>query len=171
MKKVIVTGHTSGIGSALFNYFSKNNTVIGVSKSTGFDITSAKDRLEIVSLSVDADIFINNAYNNFDDSQLNMLIEITESWKNTDKLIINVSSRYTHNDHLYCTSKLKLDNFCKEFEYKNPYILNIKPGLVDTPRVVDSTDIKMSVNNVVSVIEFALNNKTEFKIHSITFGK
>lgn len=172
MKKIIITGHTSGIGSALFDYFSKDNITIGVARSTGFDISIAEDRLKIVTLSNDADIFINNAYNNFDDSQLNMLTEITESWKHTNKLIINISSRYTSDNHPYCTTKLKLDNFCKMFEYKSPYILNIKPGLVDTPRVAYNTSSsKMNTKNIISVIEFALNNQAQFKIHSITFGK
>jgi hypothetical protein len=57
--RVVITGHTGGLGLAFFNYFKqRNDDVIGVSRSTGFILP---DKFEEVSiLAENADLFINN---------------------------------------------------------------------------------------------------------------
>ena len=82
MKKIVVTGHSKGLGKAIANYFESdpNNIVIGFSRTNGFNIANAEKRAEIVKASADADIFVNNAYNFHDDSQTFMLQELYASW-------------------------------------------------------------------------------------------
>jgi hypothetical protein len=166
--KVIITGHTQGLGLAFGNYF-KGHEVVGFSRSTGHDITDLITRNKIFETLQDANIFINNAYNNFDDAQLQLLIGAYNLWQGTDKIIINVSSRYTSGSEKYCKDKTEQDVFCKSKEFTLPYIINLKPGLVDTNRVKHIHGKKLSVEEVVAVLDFALN--TGCKIHSITFGK
>jgi NADP-dependent 3-hydroxy acid dehydrogenase YdfG len=84
-----ITGHTQGIGKALFERLSPN--VIGFSRSTGYNINSKADRSRIIEESKDCDIFINNAYSSF--GQVSMLIDLFLEWKDLDKKIINVGSR------------------------------------------------------------------------------
>ena len=116
------------------------------------------------------DIFVNNAYNDYDDSQLLMLREMFDVWKNTDKIIINISSRYTNGNNEYSFTKKQLNEFCEKNVYNTLYILNINPGLVDSDRVKNIQGKKMNTAEILSIIDFALNNRSKFKIHNITFG-
>ncbi len=84
-----ITGHTQGIGYAIYNRLMPN--IIGFSKSTGYDITNSSDRRRIISESRHCDCFINNATDGF--GQTELLIELFYEWKNQDKTIINVGSR------------------------------------------------------------------------------
>jgi len=87
--KYAITGHTYGVGEALYKRLSPN--AIGFSKSTGYDITNKEDRLRIIKEAYDCDVFINNAPAAF--GQTYMLIELFNAWKNLNKTIINVGSR------------------------------------------------------------------------------
>ena len=58
--KCVITGHTSGIGKALQEYFLKDNwEVVGMSRSNGYDIQYSLDR--IITDSKGCDLFINCA--------------------------------------------------------------------------------------------------------------
>jgi hypothetical protein len=165
---IAITGHTRGLGKALFEHFQLEN-VIGFSRSNGYNIASPTARSAILDKIKDADIFINNAYNNYDDSQLKLLTSVYDLWKGLDKTIINISSRYTTGPEKYCKDKELQDIFCKSKEFTLPYIINLKPGLIDTDRVNHILGNRLSVNEVVDVLDFALNSSC--KIHTITFGK
>ena len=59
----MITGHTSGIGKAIFDKFSeryRSHEIIGMSRSNGYDIE--KDFDKVVDEAAGAEIFINNAY-------------------------------------------------------------------------------------------------------------
>ena len=61
-KKIIITGHTKGIGKAIFDKFTEVSChkIIGMSRSNGYDIE--KDFDKIVEEATGADFFVNNAY-------------------------------------------------------------------------------------------------------------
>lgn len=61
-KKIIITGHTHGIGKAIYDKFTEISCreIIGMSRSNGYDIDKDFDR--IVEEATGAEIFINNAY-------------------------------------------------------------------------------------------------------------
>ena len=60
--KIVITGHTKGIGKAIFDKFTEVSCheIIGMSRSNGYDIE--KDFDKIVQEATGAEIFINNAY-------------------------------------------------------------------------------------------------------------
>lgn len=87
--KYAITGHTYGIGAALYNKFLPN--AVGFSKSTGYDITTYEARKRIIHEVQDCDVFINNAPAGF--GQAEMCLELWYEWKNQHKTIINVGSR------------------------------------------------------------------------------
>lgn len=60
--KIVITGHTSGIGKAIFDKFTEVSCheIIGMSRSNGYDIE--KDFDKVVEEATGAEIFINNAY-------------------------------------------------------------------------------------------------------------
>ena len=91
-KRVVITGHSSGIGAKFFEYYSRAGAqVLGFDRKSGYDIGTEEARKRIRLDCVDADIFINNAFH--PTGQLEMLKEIVELWGLTDKKIVNISSK------------------------------------------------------------------------------
>lgn len=178
--KIAITGHTTGIGKAIFENFSlAGHNCLGFSRSNGYDISSKESRSAILSQSLSCDIFVNNATTYKDDSQLRLLTGIYEIWKNdTRKIIINLSSRAgdlihssTYPYPAYAKQKFDLDQFC-ESQMRGPWIINLKPGFVDTESVAymnDPTWPKMNVCVLPKIIEFCLDNQMHFKVKSMTF--
>ncbi len=170
MQKVVVTGHTKGIGKSISNYFEQQGyLVVGFARSTGCDISKETDRQQILEELAEADIFVNNAYKNFDTSQLELLKAAFGMWQDQSKLIINISSRAAGEmNTLYATTKLEQDNFCSQNRCQAPRIINLKPGLVNTTRVANVPGNRLTTDQFVQMLDFILKNP--IKIHSITFG-
>lgn len=70
--KVVITGHTYGLGKALYEHFPNAH---GLARSTGFDIE--KDFDAVVSEINGCDLFINNAYANH--SQVKLFNAVKDS--------------------------------------------------------------------------------------------
>lgn len=83
---IAITGHTKGFGKALFD----STESIGFSRSNGYDITKDNDRAKIISEIKNCDVFINNACDNY--GQIDMLYDVYDAWKDTNKTIISVGS-------------------------------------------------------------------------------
>lgn len=170
--KIAVTGNTQGIGKEISDYFLKQgHEIVGFSRTNNYNISSSEARKKILNQLDEFDIFVNNAYNNFDNSQELLLSEIIDYWKNKEKIIINISSRWTDSNNKYCQHKQAIDQLCNQYKNSKVYIINLKPGLTDTKRVKNIQGIKMDPKSIVSIIEFALSNVNNFRVHSITFGK
>lgn len=168
--KVVITGHTRGIGKAIYEYFKKDskNILIGFSKSTFCDISKEIDRQIILKELIDTDIFVNNAYNNDDDSQNILLEKCFKLWKTKKKIIINVSSIASNWPiNKYAIFKYKQDKFCQKNVYEYPRIINLRPGYVDTDMVRNKDRVKMVCEDVVTVLDYVL--KSNINIHDITF--
>jgi nucleoside-diphosphate-sugar epimerase len=171
--KIVITGHTSGIGLALYNYFKDNYNCIGCSLSTGYDISNPEAREKIVKLTEDCAVFINNAYSDvFVDSQLDLLKSVYDSWTDKNKILINISSRITEFDNLndpwlerYAEAKLRQDQYCR-----GKTIVNLKLGAIDTPRIQLMDVEKLKTADVVKVVDFILSNYNSFKITTLTVG-
>lgn len=169
--KIAITGHSRGIGLALYDYFSKNHDVIGFSKSTGYNIANNDNRQRIAKQSADCDMFVNNAYSDFvPEAQLELLKLMHQQWQSSDKIIINISSRFTESNNIYSNAKRELDDYCLTNSRSSVYITNLKPGLTDTVRVQSMSGIKMSTTSIVEVVDFILINKNNFRVHNISFG-
>ena len=173
---IAITGHTSGIGLSLKEYFeSSGDQVLGFSRTTGHDITSSVHRQTIVNAAEHCDIFINNAYNNFDSSQLEMLKLVYNKWAGLNKVIFNVSSRVGDFEpaspalKLYQYTKQAQDDYCAG-KVRLPQVINLRLGTTDTPRMQSVTGPKMSTDQVISIIKFVLEHREEFCVSSITAG-
>lgn len=61
-KKIIITGHTRGIGKAIYDKFTEVSCreIVGMSRSNGYDIEADFDK--IVAEAEGCELFINNAY-------------------------------------------------------------------------------------------------------------
>jgi nucleoside-diphosphate-sugar epimerase len=175
--KIAITGHSRGIGAAIASYFSEQgHEIVGFSKSTGHDISQQETREQILELANDCDIFVNNAFV-FDEanSQLEMLKMMTRKWVGQDKMIINIGSRSgdSFDDPSfpfpnYAKMKYKQDQYCR-VPSRFPYIINLRPGTVDTDMTKTRMVRKMDTSSITKVLHFILENKNEFLIRSITF--
>jgi hypothetical protein len=69
-KKIVITGHTNGIGKAIYDKFNEISCreIVGMSRSNSYDIE--KDFDKIVEEATGAELFINNAYR--DEQQLKL---------------------------------------------------------------------------------------------------
>ena len=56
--KIALTGHTKGIGKAIKDVLEPENTVIGFSRTNGFNINNPQ---AIFDIAKDCDVFVNNA--------------------------------------------------------------------------------------------------------------
>lgn len=179
MAKIVVTGHTSGIGKAIYEYFSRdpNNQMFGFSRSNGYPIGTHEVRTKIVEFSYDADIFVNNAHNRIgdahDDSQLVLLRRMFNQWKGQNKLIINISSIAPASEQqtAYSLVKLGLDKFCESKTFQLPHIINLKPNwvMVESLRTLIGNQPHMTTSQLVDVLDFCL--KSPIRINQITFQK
>ena len=176
--KIAITGHTSGIGKAIFDALTVSYDVIGLSRTNGFDITTDLGRSKIIDAAYDCDIFINNAFDyvNYTDAQFVVGKKIFDAWHNEEKYIVNISSRVNDFDQIeyqnYADVKLQLDEFYNEnVAYARPYIINFRPGATDTRVMRHSTADKMSPEHVASVVKFVIDNLQNFKIRNITLHK
>jgi hypothetical protein len=72
--KIVITGHTRGLGKAFYEHFIKDptNTVIGLSRSQGTDVSSSLDK--VLEISKNCDLFINNAYSGLAQNKLVKLL-------------------------------------------------------------------------------------------------
>lgn len=76
--KIAITGHTSGLGLSIYNYFKQKPdcVVTGISRATGFDLKTDADKVVELVKTNNYDYFFNNAY--IDDVQSKLLRELSE---------------------------------------------------------------------------------------------
>ena len=142
--KILITGHTRGIGKAIFDLFKENGFACkGVSKSTGYDIEDDTDR--IVDMVKSFGYVVLNAYKH--DSQTIMLKKIIEKYQNFNKKIAVITStsgtsagedeNFNEPDYVeYCQHKKNLidcvSNAQQELIKKPLSVFDICPDVVDT---------------------------------------
>lgn len=136
--KIVITGHTSGVGEATFSLLkSLGHTVIGLSRSNNYDINDV-DRVVNKIIAEDPDVFINNAYSK--NTQTEILKKVYEKFSNKEKFIINVCSVASliptcHEDYNmeYASDKRNQRVFCEKvnFDYSKKDFNNVKCRLTN----------------------------------------
>ena len=159
MNKIIaITGHTKGIG---YSIASNYDNVIGFSRSNGYDIDNEDDRKKIIYRSQDCNVFINNAHSKF--SQINLLYELFESWKNKQKHIINIGSVSSDGikNHVwkYSIYKTALDKACEQLSNLDSecHISLVKFGYVGTERILSRENPPVSYIDVSDAADAVIN--------------
>jgi len=89
--KIGITGHSKGLGEAIYNKLNKMNEVIGFSRTNGYDIQSPNNIIEKLE---NCDIFINNVY--YETHQSNLFFKLFQKWNDLEKTIININSSSIH---------------------------------------------------------------------------
>lgn len=143
--KFVITGHTSGIGKAIF----ENYGGVGLSKSTGFNIITD----DIVPYLDSETIFINNAFTLTQPfSQIRLLYDSVKICRK----VICIGSN-TRIEGIYKTTKDALNIACQDLFYNGYNVTNIRLGKVDTPYQQNYYGKKISINTVIKTIDFILS--------------
>ena len=160
--KVAITGHTGAIGSEICKLL---DDVKGFSRSNGYDIRT--DRDQILMEADECDVFINLA--NSDYAATDMLIELFDEWKDTQKQIINIGSAiadyYDMRTDLasYAAQKAALKQVAKMFNHQKTSceVKYVSFGYIDTPRMrekyPEATD-RMSIEEAARIICSLISN-------------
>ena len=156
MMKCTITGHTFGIGKRLYDHFTALGwEVQGFSRSNGFDLNDKLD--EIVELSKDSDLFINNAF--VKTHQLDLLNRLEGI---VPKIIVMGSIAGDYYEQMYpsCRSygeiKHQLEQRCKQLSStSSSSILYMKISMLEN---AISCDHPILYADVVLAIDWWLSN-------------
>tara|TARA_Y100000114_G_scaffold101330_1_gene94499 strand:- start:3868 stop:4446 length:579 start_codon:yes stop_codon:yes gene_type:complete len=181
--RIFITGHTRGIGKAVFDlYKSKNYLCYGVSKSTGLDID--KDCDVIVKQMANFKYIVLNAYAK--DSQLKMLKEIIRNYQHDEKHVAVITSTSGTSAGMdrsfkeqeynwYCKNKKELIEFIEKSQqdlYDKPIqIYDICPDTVKTDMSEGLWEEypKLLAEEVAECVEMCFTKK--FNINKIVLQK
>jgi hypothetical protein len=170
--KIIITGHTSGLGKYLYNQFKNSGHEIeGISRSNGFDLLTDIDR--VIEISNGCDLFINNT--NASKCQIELLNRLHDK---VDKMIImgSIAGDYDqliNND--YSKNKKELSERCKQLSLLvGNKLLHLNISMLED---AVSSDNLITYKEVYDTIEFWIKNPRisnlnfEFKLTPFTLEK
>lgn len=162
--EIVITGHTSGLGKALFDHYSLKHSVKGLSRSNGYDIT--KDQEKILQEIQGSDLFINCAYNGQAQEQL-----LLSSVNKVSNIVVIGTTMQTIDEFLnfpYIADKRQLAEQCRQLSIDptvntNILLLNIsflprKEGSlmntdnhIDYVHVIDTVDYWLKYKNIAEI--------------------
>ncbi len=184
-KSIAVTGHTSGIGKGIYEYFQSHGyNVKGFSKDTGFDISVKENVDRIVELTRDCDLFFNNAYSGYAQVELaklwhqqhwsdrhyfintssmaaEPLAEIPKNFPwltpyGEEKYAINKVSWEINHSGSKCKSIVIMPGVCQTNFY-NPYDTETQNGLELYNRVMETNSI-ITVDDLVRTVDLVIQS-------------
>lgn len=172
MPSLAVTGHTSGIGAAAAAHFAaKGWSVKGFSRRNGYDVGA--DAARVVAEARGCDVFLNNAHK--DAAQVELLYALWELWKDEDKLIVNLGSLSSEGiipqQGRYPCYKAALDKACEQLQSvpSSCRVVNLRPGLVDTPMTAHREGRKLAPADVVRVLDWVVSQPADFYVKDVSF--
>jgi len=184
--KIAVTGHTRGIGKAIYAKLSSSHTVRGYSITEGYDIANEHIRKKILQDISNFDVFVNNAFHKT--GQTKLLQDCIELWDGAKekKLIIHINSKSIYmkqevdrildnkdgdDVHVidYIKSKQEQQSIINEARSKvNPSIINILLGPVETDLANVLRCRKLDIIDVANAVAFGIDNKDNMLLQEIT---
>jgi len=183
--KIAITGHTNGIGRAIYDKLKEEHSVVGFSPANGYNISNERSRNSIVEQAKNFDVFINNAFHKT--GQTILLQEFIKIWNNCrGKLIVHISSKLIlmelkidKNIRGAESQGVKVKDYVKSKQEQQQIILesrksqgpsvsNISPGPVNTELGSILTCKKLDPNDVANAVLFCIDNKDTMLLEEIT---
>lgn len=162
--KIVITGHTRGLGLHIYNHFvNLGHEVIGLSKSNGYDLETDIEKVINFVKDSNCDCFFNNAY--FDIAQGILIKELAEHTKviTSGSMAANGYALYKVQNP-YCIAKYKIEMIHIDIKRNNPLpMLLLKMGYLEN--YLDKDPIKYS--EILSAIDFWFTNT---RVSLIEFG-
>ena len=162
--KIAITGHSQGIGLAIADRLNQHD-IHGLSRTNGYDITNTS---QIINAVRDCDVFINNAYHSY--CQTELLSTLYLEWQDLNKIIINIGSAVTAyprtevllNDQPwpYRDHKISLEKEFRKLAWQgtNCRLALINPGATDTTMMQAHNCIKLNPIEIAKAVELVLTN-------------
>lgn len=158
--KIVITGHSAGIGQALTKILQeKDYEIVGMSRRNGYNIRSIP---KLASTIEPCDMFINNAQAGF--AQTELLFEVWRRWQGQKKYIVNISTQMTDlilppkeewDEYLVQKKALETATHLLEQRSEWPRLLLLRPCAVATQpgqQPPEYMDVDEYANNVVTWI-------------------
>jgi nucleoside-diphosphate-sugar epimerase len=171
--RICVTGHTSGIGRALAEALaSRGNDVVGLSRSTGYDLAKPADVDRMVLASIGCRGFINNAHHGY--SQVELLFALHRAHGNDPGFTVvtigsNAADGIRMRPQPYAVEKIALDHAVAQLQKSGRWnLIHVRPGWVDTPRVGEFSVRKLMVDDVVEAVMWAMDRPDHVMVRGIT---
>lgn len=161
--KIGMTGHTRGVGKAIFDKISETHEVLGFSRTNGYDVS---DPITIINEVIDCDVFINNAYNK--ECQLNLFTTLFDKWKDSEKIIINTLNFSTildsnlkkdyENDYFTYKSQFltELNNLYIQYNTKQCKVMNIFPSTLEGHESYPDSKNKVEYKDVANIVNWLI---------------
>jgi len=176
--KIALTGHTSGIGKALYDVLSKDHEVVCFSRTNGYDISKPSIMDQIVQESLDCDVFINNAYCGM--AQVNILNNLWNFWsRDKSKTVVNISSLSKYpgvsgNQSGYSAHKAALSHQAFLLMFKGTRkcrMINVNPGYVETKMTEGVTANMLTATECADQIAHAINLPQHIEIGELSLWR
>lgn len=167
--KIVVTGHTSGLGKSLYQSFSKNHHVIGLSRSNGYNLESDIEPF----VAHNFDVYINNAYYKY--SQVDILYELFNRNKYKCCTIINIGSvsadgnRDTVNE--YAVHKSSLEKACTQLQLIDSEckVVHLKLGRMNTPMTDHRKEYpRMDTDYIADTMDWIIKQPQNILVKNLT---
>ncbi len=176
--KIALTGHTSGIGKALYDILSKDHEMVCFSRTNGYDISELTIIDQIIQESLECDVFINNAYYSL--SQVNILNKLWHFWKrDKTKTIVNISSLSKYpgvsgNQSGYSAHKAALSHQAFLLMFKGSRkcrMINVNPGYVESKMTEGVTANMLTAPECAEQIAHAINLPQHIEIGELSLWR
>jgi len=160
--KVVITGHTHGIGKALWEFFYERAEVKGLSRSNGYDIDKDFDR--VVEEIKGCDLFINNAYR--DQQQTKLLLAVKDY---VPRIIVMGSVSRFYPDLIptqYVHDKQELAEACRliSIDPYGPDVLHLDLSFIESTEINQNdpeaftSDWTIKYDEIIGAVNFWINN-------------
>jgi NADP-dependent 3-hydroxy acid dehydrogenase YdfG len=167
--KIVITGHTSGLGKTLYETLSKKHEVVGLSRATGNDLNDGVNSFLIN----DFDLYINNAHCKY--FQTDLLYELFNQNKYRKCAIINIGSVSADGnkdmENEYAIHKASLEKACLQLQLidSDCKIIHMKLGRMNTPMTDHRKEYpRMNTDYITSTIEWIMSQPKEIIIKNLT---
>jgi hypothetical protein len=170
--KIVITGSTSPMGKAVYEHYSKDHECLGVSRSSGYDLTKTEDQDKLVSKALTRDIFLNIAHIGIVQSTLLMKLKQRWTLEAPLKKVISIGSLATKVpkklldqvgiDKQYLRDKHHIDAVSSSLSNETPFGQQLQFSLVRVLNYGQKTGDRegeptCDVTDIVRTIDYLIN--------------
>ena len=171
-RKIIITGHTSPMGKDVYEHYSKTHNCLGISRSTGYDLTKSEDQDRVVSEALTRDIFLNIAH--VGTAQSTLLMKLKQRWSQESPLkkVITVGSLATKVpqklldqvgiDKQYLKDKHQIDAVSNSLANEMPFGAQLQFSLVRVLNYGEKTGTRegepsCTAQDIIRTVDYIIN--------------
>lgn len=168
--KYVITGHRSGIGKSIFEYYSKQNNIycVGYDSSHHLDLNEPNIHLKFIEDCKDASVIVLNAHTGQQHISLNTLYNLHKSESKhiiaIGSLVSKVWKAIEEVPEAFKTyweqKKLLEESIIKLYSVNTPLKISIlRLDWVDTQLATEYSGKKLTIEAVLNAVRYIIENK------------